>query len=154
MSTVMVTMEDGTTREVEDHTIVDMAPGYTTNALVADVHKGRISTVYEPVREDWIKYEPWMRDLLAEDARTSSKWGDYEARRPWWKVAPYPNRSLKEDDLRVHPDDAPEKPDASEELAEVLSAAEDLECGAPAGGVRNRHRHMARAALDHLGIDK
>lgn len=65
---------------------------------------------YEPTRDHWTPYAPWMRDVLSDDARMSWAHGPGESRNTWdiyrrrttpWAVGV---------DLRVHPDDVPERP--------------------------------------------
>ena len=74
---------------------------------------------YEPKRHLWPEYEPWMRDLLAEDARVS--WIEATEQRCTWREAPalYPSVPA-EFDYRIHPEDCPDKPDALEGIARLL----------------------------------
>lgn len=76
---------------------------------------------YEPTREHWTPYEPWMRDVLADDTRVS--WSrknpaNGDVRSTWAHVAAESNvgRNPSGYDLRIHPDDCPERPIARDAL--------------------------------------
>src|SRR5699024_1294575 len=76
---------------------------------------------YEPTREHWTPYEPWMRDVLADDARVSwiSTTGK-EVRETASNVLATRDRWFEGLDLRIHSDDVPERP-AGEHTDEALA---------------------------------
>lgn len=112
---------------------------------------------YEPTREHWTPYEPWMRDVLAGDARVSyllKFTSAAEKREPWGRVEKgSPLEEAPSDyDLRVHPDDVPERPaeeDPDEALAKVACSAF---WGSPTEPSSNNADWMnvARAAREHI----
>lgn len=110
---VTITMTDGTTREVHPETPVRIEGGCTP-FLAKYIHGGeRVEVVFEPTREDWVPYEPWMRYLLTDDARVSWAHGPGERRESWAMLCASSPRDwpLRSDiDLRIRPADVPERP--------------------------------------------
>lgn len=75
---------------------------------------------YEPKRDLWPVYEPWMRDLLAADVRVSWESVQRETRELWAALTHWADWELDLVDLRIHPEDCPDKPDPLEGIARLL----------------------------------
>lgn len=112
---------------------------------------------YEPKRDLWPTYEPWMRDLLTDDTRVSWEGGVREVREPWSALARWADWELDLADLRIHPEDCPDKPadpaDPVEELAKVIHEADTTNFWHwNALGVFDIEHYldMAQAAIAHI----
>lgn len=125
---VTITLTTGDTMEVHPNTLVLTVKGGDEPyaAIDAATYDWDVHAVFEPMREFWTPYEPWMRDVLADDARVSEMVG-YEIRCTWGRLdgedEDPDDADLRAVNLRVHPDDCPEQPaedDPDEVLAEVL----------------------------------
>lgn len=108
---------------------------------------------YEPTRDHWTPYQPWMRDVLAADARLS--WIDadsdsdpMECRMPWNSLTPV-GRARWEDTLRVHPADVPERPAEADPLVEVMRAS-FRDAYPRTDGDDAVWEYVARAAREHI----
>lgn len=137
---VTITMSDGTTREVDESTPVESPEGIITVAHYAEVHAQPVTAIYEPTREHWTPYQPWMRDLLADDARVSWANGTDDIRLTWGRMV-VTHRPTSHD-IAVHPDDAPERPAEDDPLVAVLERVAER----PGGD----YAALARAAREHI----
>lgn len=131
----------------------------TLNAL-ADALDQAGDMTYEPTREFWTPYEPWMRDVLADDARMSWIGLDIEYRGTW-SFLDLDNTGWNLDHkVRVHPDDVPEQPaedDPDEALAKVVWDAfwigTDIDAKWELNDERPDWLRVARAAREHIADD-
>lgn len=117
---------------------------------------------YEPTRDHWTPYAPWMRDVLADDARASVASSGTESRSTWDIYRRRTDSWAAGVDLRIHPDDAPERPteaDPDEALAVIIDDLVDVH-GSTSEWADNEYitrstaLAIARAAREHIEAER